>query len=690
MIRLLKLTLRNFNNVSFAEIDLDSPTILLVGDNGCGKSSVVDAIALCLADRKRSDTLGYFVKNGTSKAEIELFAEIEGNPLYFDIKIIKSDSQTTTDRLARYLGKEYTGSDVTVLIKSLELDYYSDIFISMQGGDDITKMSPAVRSAYIQKLLAFSFDTQTASLDESIKKSNESITNTNAQIVALQNNIESLKKQIQPKRELTEADLQELNTLKDRKAVLQQYITDNTAALRKNAIVNAEKARLTDELLSLQEKYSMTEKQVAAAKTAETTIAELTEQNKDYDTQLSQFSESIGNLNNKVVELENQIKQDDTAYNSALDALSQAKADYKAALENFNKVNQDKCPYCGQPIPEGDKTHFAELQKEAEANVASKTEELNNLSQARSQKNKDKENASSELRKLTNDNSVVNVLKNNNLTKITACQNLLDTSKESLSLLSSLNDEISGKKQAISEKDADLVQIDNDLWNKNQTELDQCDSKITNYQQIIDNNNLLEVANANIEKNIQAAELSVSEQTSTVAKYSDDLDTYKEAYQIFGKKLPQFIIVKTCTSLENKLNSYVRNIFPNLYLKLLYKKKGVEFFYATNCPTIPDEISEDDMLPIKQASGFEKAVLSLCFKAVLCEAYNLPFCILDEVDAAASDSNSKKLFEIIINGGFFRQSIIISHKPAVIESIKSMAESVSAYTVDNGVFSVAE
>ena len=92
------------------------------------------------------------------------------------------------------------------------------------------------------------------------------------------------------------------------------------------------------------------------------------------------------------------------------------------------------------------------------------------------------------------------------------------------------------------------------------------------------------------------------------------------------------------------------------------------------------------MLPIKQASGFEKAILSICFKSVLCEAYNIPFVILDEVDAAASEDNSRRFFDIIINGGLFQQSIIISHKLDVQETIKGMSDDIISYFVSDGKF----
>ena len=48
MIKPKYIHIQNFNNITDAELDLSSAVSLFVGDNGSGKTSVVDAIGLCL------------------------------------------------------------------------------------------------------------------------------------------------------------------------------------------------------------------------------------------------------------------------------------------------------------------------------------------------------------------------------------------------------------------------------------------------------------------------------------------------------------------------------------------------------------------------------------------------------------------------------------------------------------------
>ena len=48
MIKPKYIRIQNFNNIIDTSLDLSSAVSLFIGDNGSGKTSVVDAIGLCL------------------------------------------------------------------------------------------------------------------------------------------------------------------------------------------------------------------------------------------------------------------------------------------------------------------------------------------------------------------------------------------------------------------------------------------------------------------------------------------------------------------------------------------------------------------------------------------------------------------------------------------------------------------
>ena len=270
-------------------------------------------------------------------------------------------------------------------------------------------------------------------------------------------------------------------------------------------------------------------------------------------------------------------------------------------------------------------------------------------------------------------------------TELVCIDNELTQLKPLLENINSIEQLIKEKQDLLKLENEKLLEIDNEEWNNSQKQLSEYNQIITNYQRIVDENTHIQAANETLQKNIDLQRKTLDENIEKYTLLSDDLAVYKEAKQIFEKKLPQFIIIKTCKKIQNKLNELVQTIFPNLYIRLFYSKKGIEFFYSTS-GVIDEEADKDSMLPIKQASGFEKAILSICFKSVLCEAYDIPFVILDEVDAAASEENSRRFFDIVINGGLFQQSIIISHKIDIQDTIKGMSDSISSYMVAEGNF----
>jgi chromosome segregation ATPase len=153
----------------------------------------------------------------------------------------------------------------------------------------------------------------------------------------------------------------------------------------------------------------------------------------------------------------------------------------------------------------------------------------------------------------------------------------------------------------------------------------------------------------------------------------------KDAKTIFEKSLPNYLIVKTCSALQSRLNDFVQTIFPNITIELNQSKSGLNFSYR-----------KDGLGPInvKLSSGFESQVLSVGFRVALCQAYNLGFIILDECDSMGSEEKSGKLFDNIISPGAFNQLICISHKVGIRDVLEAMSDNLIVYMVDKGIFSV--
>ena len=683
MIKPKYIHIQNFNNITDAELDLSSAVSLFVGDNGSGKTSVVDAIGLCLFEYKRSDTYADYIKSGKDNACIYFECEISNEPITFNITINKTGS-TALEREVNFQGKVYHNSEVSTLLESLNLKYFSDIFCSMQNGKDITRLSPTERVAYIQKLLAFSFGPQIKTTDDTIKQLTETITELSATNAALSQTIQNLEKQVKPLNNLDNL-YSNIDEIKAKASQLQSYIVSKTAALRSNAAVAIVKDKINAEIVALTNELTSKNTKAAEIKLANESRTKTVNKISEVKAIISEYEVKINNIETKLNSLDTQYAAQETTVQNKSAEYYAAEAQLNVCKNNFDKVNHDKCPYCGQDISADNKAHYKQELDNAEETTLKLQKDLSI--------EKDKLNTlSNEKTGLLREKMSLAALldaQNNQLrsyeTELVCIDNELTQLKPLLENINSIGQLIKEKQDLLKLENEKLLEIDNEEWNNSQKQLSEYNQIITNYQRIVDENTHIQAANEALQKNIDLQRKTLDENIEKYTLLSDDLAVYKEAKQIFEKKLPQFIIIKTCKKIQNKLNELVQTIFPNLYIRLFYSKKGIEFFYSTS-GVIDEEADKDSMLPIKQASGFEKAILSICFKSVLCEAYDIPFVILDEVDAAASEENSRRFFDIVINGGLFQQSIIISHKIDIQDTIKGMSDSISSYMVAEGNF----
>lgn len=683
MIKPKYIHIQNFNNITDAELDLSSAVSLFVGDNGSGKTSVVDAIGLCLFEYKRSDTYADYIKSGKDNACIYFECEISNEPITFNITINKTGS-TALEREVNFQGKVYHNSEVSTLLESLNLKYFSDIFCSMQNGKDITRLSPTERVAYIQKLLAFSFGPQIKTTDDTIKQLTETITELSTTNAALSQTIQNLEKQIKPLNNLDNL-YSNIDEIKTKASQLQSYIVSKTAALRSNAAVAIVKDKINAEIVALTNELTSKNTKAAEIKLANESRTKTVNKISEVKATISEYEVKINNIETKLTGLDTQYAVQETTVQNKSAEYYAAEAQLNVCKNNFDKVNHDKCPYCGQDISADNKAHYKQELDNAEETTLKLQKDLSI--------EKDKLNTlSNEKTGLLREKMSLAALldaQNNQLrsyeTELVCIDNELTQLKPLLENINSIGQLIKEKQDLLKLENKKLLEIDNEEWNNSQKQLSEYNQIITNYQRIVDENTHIQAANEALQKNIDLQRKTLDENIEKYTLLSDDLAVYKEAKQIFEKKLPQFIIIKTCKKIQNKLNELVQTIFPNLYIRLFYSKKGIEFFYSTS-GAIDEEADKDSMLPIKQASGFEKAILSICFKSVLCEAYDIPFVILDEVDAAASEENSRRFFDIVINGGLFQQSIIISHKIDIQDTIKGMSDSISSYMVAEGNF----
>src|SRR5574344_2057671 len=237
MLKLESIHIKNFTNIKETTLDLTSPVTLFIGENASGKSSVVDAIAICLSEHKRSDTFKDYVQHGQLKATIDLIAYVYNEKITFNVVINSEDNSTALDRKVEYKGKTYINSEVSQLLNDLELTYYSDLLFSMQGENDITKLSPMQRANYLQRLLAYDFSEQLKVIETESQKFVDQATYDNNNIEFKTKSISSRKAEIKSEFRLP-FSIDTFNELTEKKLSLEKQQKIYTDSLVQNAKID--------------------------------------------------------------------------------------------------------------------------------------------------------------------------------------------------------------------------------------------------------------------------------------------------------------------------------------------------------------------------------------------------------------------------------------------------------------------
>lgn len=707
----------------------DDKVILIIGPNGSGKSTVLESIALCLVENKRADTYKDFIKNGEDHAYIKLEAEICGNPISFDITL--NQKSPPMERTVEYDGKSYHNSEVSALLDTFELKYFSEIIMSMQGADDITKLTPSQRETFLQKLLNFDFSAQVESCKNEFNDLKQKIDYNNNLIEFNTKTISDRKSEIREIKDLTftESDIKRLNTeiseLSEKVSKINESISERnsilnekTSLLNEKSVITTEVSKIDLDISSLKNNIQLGNNYITQVnesilkvdeevKSLDKVKEELEQETKSFDDFIKQESlESLVDYKSKINELT--VKKNDV-----IKQLAEKNAVVSTAEKHLSLIGKGLCPECGHTFDSKDTEKYQNELESAKVEVTNTSNVLTELEteiqkETGLMEEQDRKVKSFEEKKVSFETKI-NLLKRQ-VSMIGNPSEKLEGLKESITKYETSNKEselqigilntkksdleskipsIDSKIKEIEDKASELDSVCNEYRSVELQRVSKVKELEELNKQVIENGLIIQ-NNKNIENNIIELENSIRDASSNITSYSNKKTTVNDVINILDKNLPQYLIIKTCAVLEKEMNDFIQTIFPNMEIRLFQNKKGVEFFY-----TIEREdtivFDKENLINIKMASGFEKALLSIAFKISLCKAYGLRFAFFDEIDQSSTDENSETLFKTITSNGFFDQVFIITHKPVVRDAIKTIAPNLKAYYVHGkGNFSLEE
>jgi DNA repair exonuclease SbcCD ATPase subunit len=692
------LQLKDFMSISDLDLNFDKIN-LISGSNGSGKSSIFEAIALCLTSKKRSTSYQDYVKQGKEFAKIILDCEINNEPVNFNIQLNLVKGNPFQIALL-YKGKIYNNKETEEIIESFGLNYYSDLIFSMQTDDDITKLTPAQRAYYLQKLLNFDFDEQKISLKKSLDQFEEILKINNTEIPLKQSYIQREKDSLEELKQLveTEDDIKNIrNTLSKKEIELLEAEKNLSKLSELNNQLNSINTKLisSKELVNVNTNLVNTiEKSLKKDKESDKIIAETTETIKKLELSCKEEEEKKEKLKLEINEIDNEIK-DLSNHKLILVALN-------VEIDRLEKLyDSDNCPYCGQKTKEAAESQYIKYISSqniptglldnidtilgCKESIIQKLEEFNFLLEERNKEIRIKEETWS---KLNGDQSNF-ILLSSEKNKVTSLLDEkgaytikdLNTTKKVLKESEDTVVAIISQKEKLQSVIKEFSQIKISDISK---EIELLKNRIFVHNNTITTNEEIIKRNKRRNENIETIQKEINELTNRNIEIIKQRDVYEEAYKIFDKDLPNFMSIKACSILQENINDFIQNIFSNYEVSLQASKKGCEFFYTKNKSIQESTKKNNYLINTKMSSGFEKALLTLAFKTSLADLYNCDCLFLDESDGAADDENTQILYEHLMNMSNFNQIFLITHKNFIKEFVTNNYQS-KVFEIEKGV-----
>lgn len=682
MINLQTLVLSDFMCIESAEIDFtDNYLTIFYGDNGQGKSAVMEAIALCFTERRRGDSYKDFIRHGAAAASICLTATIQGKPIVFNINIVDKKGSTPFQRSIVYEEKPYTNSECTALLQSFDTEYLQHIMFSMQDEGNITDLKPAERARLLKRILNFEFTSQVESLDTLINQSTQTIT-------ILQTRTEMLTS-----REFKYQELREALDPDVKKRIQQEIDQDSVllANLEREKQLQAETSQRLESLriqyLEAATKKKSIEKDLDLQRVSMARLtAEINNQKATIDAQPEAEVLELS-LNEKREELEivqhliNEEKQFLTASAPNLDGIKTRVLELTSHIEAHK---QGKCSKCGQLAPQDKVPELEKLFEQVSSKLKLIAEKREHSADAISMGERNANRLTAEITSLQREITSSKSLRSQYSNLLKSTQENLDHAQASINLRTEM---LTSLDKSLVELKGQIDELSTKVFDSSR--YSQLVASIAKKKEQLQADEVVRNVNATIEahnKEILEAEEKNKQELAELSKQQNELftniATYREAKKILEIELPNYVIVKACSKLEKHINTFIANVMPNMVVRLFQSRSGVEFFYSPI--GMPDEL--DDWTSTKMASGFERELLAAAWRVALARAYNLQILLLDEIDSAANPVSSEKMFREIANLAGFNQLIIITHKPEVVDILQQENTRVVAYKVVSGAF----
>ena len=616
-----KLKLNNFKSHQNTVIGFNKGISVIVGENGAGKSTILEAISFALFKQHTAKRMDDLVRNNANSMSVEL--EFVSNGKEYKIvrekkSNLKSSIYTKTSSDGGFVHICTGDKEVNEEIRQI-LDIDSDLFLNaiyIRQGEiaELVDKTPSEKKLLIAKLLGLD------SLEKAWK-------NLLPYINDYENKLSELKGKLYNSKELKEEHEQkkeELNAIKDKGHELEEQIEDVTKSLKEISENKRDMETEKEIYEKLIQNLEIEKNNLTKLESDKRSIQENLDKIRESEEQISRLEKYVSKLDvyldfeKSVITIQN-LKEDEKRINdklTSIDEQNKVLADKKenydkflASEEEISKLNDEKVQY------EKELATMTKLEQDKKDLLRSIEDERNNIERffdnakdtladnGLSQEDLDDVDDFNNLEKITNEfiemisqrieslsediiskNEDIVVFKQNIKSaekpleeldgvdnKCPVCQSDLD-SKTKLRLIQQYEKEIVDNKKSISQNEDDVRQLTKNKENFKQrlSTIEDLSKEVIGYKQKVSNLQKELVRLNELDEGLESKEsvsnklgeiiLVIAKQRTNREKYQDSYDAYnqaKGALEVLGDKTEVQFELK---KVKNDIDVHVKNI----------------------------------------------------------------------------------------------------------------------------------
>lgn len=659
-----KLELIDFMKFNHKVFNFADDLAIVIGGNGTGKSSILEALALSFQVKDRGSSVQRYIRHGKTSATVKLTCNWLGKDLVIESTFATAGARRI-HRVVTYDGNTYEDTRANNYL----LEFFDNrsliVAFALQGNEKFLTTSRTTNLKNLINLLQLDFSKELVYTKGQVntfeKEKTEVLNEINRQQGAYEvliknkeqtdSRLVELKKQLELVENGVPVDINNLDTqLFELKNNLQEILKAKQSSDNLLLSLNAAKSQLQTNKNNLQNVDN-----------------QLSNLPVDADIQDTKETEDlISKLNQEILDLQNTISQIGQASTEVNNNLTVLRTKQSFELKRKQQLADGICPTCLQKV---EKAASLELDQKIQQ-IATDMENLEKTLQEKDQAKLDAEKQLNEVKQqgVTADKQLNEIQKKNaEIEHSKALKETLLGSKKSLEqLISSSQTTVDDLQKQYSESVVDRSQEISEYQNKiNEIESQKTNALNLSQQKISVKNGISECEQLlnRLKNDIEITKQNIDAKTASLETIQKDIEKWTKAQETFTL-LPK-IHLKTFIDDIKVVCSSIAAEFGYKGIDILSDEKGIDFILQD----WPLEDVTEANTEYEMCSAFERNLINLSLVYALSRMFRVPFVCIDELDSSADIENTAKLGELVKLILQYTPVVTVSHDSSLVDSL---------------------